>query len=336
MATIDFFRQLRRYGEPLGLVNCGSASGHAAAATAPSARPRSRFAHSYCYEALSGPLADSGADCSFVGAQHGSLFIDHAAATPRSVKTGNGLVVVDAVATVDGAAGLLRGKYVLPGCWESLVSVGELCEIAGCGYAQDPGNVAARFWHDYPGHDVELVREGRLFRVPLDAPEAPWTLALAASGGGAGCAALTACGIAATLPGAGLCGGGSSGGALVVCDVTPSPSICTAAAVAGNAGHACAITRSCSVAVPANSLGEDGNLVVPAADVLSEVAPRDTYGSARGAAKLGTGRSTTPVLPVHPSGASLPVCRGAAAADVPLLWVWCAGWYRAAAVGCWG
>jgi hypothetical protein len=87
---------------------------------------KSRFSPVNPFEALLGPLADSGADGSFVGARHADLCFGHDAAQPQSVDAGNGLVTVDTVATLNGAAGLMQRKYLLPDSWESLVSVGEV------------------------------------------------------------------------------------------------------------------------------------------------------------------------------------------------------------------
>jgi hypothetical protein len=138
---------------------------------------RSAFATTNRFAALAGPLADSGADCCFIGSAHGDLVVDQQPAAVCKVQTGNGVVELDTVATLPGAAGFMQHSYMLPGSVESLVSIGEICEVSGCGYTQDPGNLSARFWHPlHPGQDVELVRDGRLFRVPIDCSPASWAL----------------------------------------------------------------------------------------------------------------------------------------------------------------
>jgi hypothetical protein len=101
------------------------------------------------------------------------------AAPGCTVGTGNGAAVVDVKGTVSGCAGLLVNKYLLPCSDESLVSVGEVCERYGCGYKQDPGNMGARFWHpDWPGDEVELVQDGRMFRVPWGSVTPSWVLSV--------------------------------------------------------------------------------------------------------------------------------------------------------------
>ena len=68
---------------------------------------------------------------------------------------------------------------LLQGSPETLLSVGETCYRHGCGYCthtQDPGNAAARLWHPDYGRDtdVELVKDGVLFRLPEMSADVPW------------------------------------------------------------------------------------------------------------------------------------------------------------------
>ena len=116
-----------------------------------------------------GPLNDSGADASFIGAAHMGDAGDVRSAPACVVSTGNGTTVVNKVATVPGVGGMLQQKYVLPNSLESL------CATTGCGFVQDPGNGGARYWHpSWPGEFLELEPDGRVFRVPVDAPVVPW------------------------------------------------------------------------------------------------------------------------------------------------------------------
>jgi hypothetical protein len=173
MTIINAFTDVLTQGAPL--VCDAAAAATASKSDTLAGGEKSAFAHSNPFAALAGPLADSGADCCFIGAAHEQLCVDHQPARVCSVQTGNGVVKLDAVATLPGAAGFMQHSYLLSGSLESLVSVGEICESTGCGYTQDPGNSAARFWHpDSPGGDVELLRDGRLFRVPIDFPAVPW------------------------------------------------------------------------------------------------------------------------------------------------------------------
>ena len=138
-----------------------------------------------------GPLADSGADQSFVGSRHESEAINVRAAVPISVGTCGGVVSADSKATVIGAGGLLTQEYMLPDSLESLVSVGQVCETTGCGYTQDPGNQGARFWHpDHPKESIELERDGRLFRAPMGCTPVTWTTCSAFSTVAPKCSAL--------------------------------------------------------------------------------------------------------------------------------------------------
>ena len=126
-----------------------------------------------------GALADTGASDSFLAGKRIRGRRERAA--PRVVGTGNGQVVVDEVGSLGGHAGMLVNKYLLPDSADHLVSVAEVCLAHGCGYAQDPGNAGARFWHpSHPGEVVELVPDGRLFRVPPDAPTPSWVKSAAA------------------------------------------------------------------------------------------------------------------------------------------------------------
>jgi len=122
-------------------------------------------------------LADSGADEHFIGSNDVALAENTHAIEPVAVGTGSGTTTVAEAGDLPGSAGLVRDAPILPASVETLCSTGKVCETLGCGYTQDPGNTAARFWHpDHPADDIELEPDGRLFRLLLEAEPPCWAL----------------------------------------------------------------------------------------------------------------------------------------------------------------
>jgi hypothetical protein len=115
-----------------------------------------------------GPVADTGADEHFVGAVDLGLATDVRGAAPVVVSTAHGDTVAKARAGLPVAMGLMPDGLILPSCDESLCSVGKVCEDFDLGYTVDPGNGSARFFDKEGATVLELVKDGRRFRVPFD------------------------------------------------------------------------------------------------------------------------------------------------------------------------
>jgi hypothetical protein len=128
-------------------------------------------------EHFTGALPDTGASGSFIGNRDWELAVNKKGITPFTVQTGDGVVVVDEGGDLPFTGGLISGAPMLPGCPETLLSVGKTCLDFGCGYTQDPGNTGARFWHPQHGveGEVELLpdADGVLFRLPA-LGSVPW------------------------------------------------------------------------------------------------------------------------------------------------------------------
>jgi hypothetical protein len=123
-----------------------------------------------------GALADTGASGSFIGPKHWLSAVNKQAIPPVVVGTGNGETAVDRCGDLPESGGLVISAPYMQGSPETLLSVGETCYRHGCGYTQDPGNAAARLWHPDYGRDtdVELVKDGVLFRLPEMSADVPW------------------------------------------------------------------------------------------------------------------------------------------------------------------